>query len=233
MSMRRPGDYRERLPQGTVLLREGERGSEFFLLEDGLLHVFIKERKVGEISAARGQEFVGEVGAILELPRTATVVAAEECIVLRLPKPLLRALFAASPSLGVRLVRSLCRKLAESAHALAEFQVQNTAVRGTGSVEISLRNYAKGVLALMEEAADDSTGEAAKRLPEWFRESNPWGVRRGERRVPADLLAPETVGEPDERAGAREGAREGGPVAGDEEAANDGETSAAHNRPET
>jgi CRP-like cAMP-binding protein len=176
----RTDPFRATFNPGDILVREGERGEEFYLLEKGVLDVSIQGRKVGSIDAAAGQDFFGEIGAVLGQPRTATVSAKTECVVLRLPKIELQTIIQNSPSLGVKLVKSLSRKLAESAHAVAEYQVHNHAVRRTGSTEFSLRNHLKGVLHLMERAAAEPSPEKTGELLDFFLTTNPWGLRQGE-----------------------------------------------------
>ena len=180
-------DCRKRFKKGDVLLKEGDEGSEFFLLEEGSLDVFIHARKVATISGAHdSQEFIGEVAALLGGPRIATVVAITDCVTLCIPKLQVEAILKNSPSLGVKLMRSICRKLSSMAHLCVEFQDQNASVLQSGNTEASLRNYMKGVLHLMDLAATDSTGEAAKHLGDYFRKTNPWAIQRGEKKMVLD-----------------------------------------------
>jgi hypothetical protein len=174
-------DYRREIAKGDVLLREGDVDGRFFLLEKGCLDVLIQGRKINTIEAKTGQDFVGEIGAILGTPRTATVVAATDCLVLCLPRIEIAAVISASPTLGVKLIQSLCHKLAGSASAFAEFQAADAACSGSGDPGPSLRDYAEGLLWLMERAADDPSGDAARRLHNYFLKTNPWGLRRGDR----------------------------------------------------
>ncbi len=171
--------YRRHFAGGEVLLREGEGGSQFYLLEKGILDVFILGQKVNSIDADSSQDFVGEVGAVLGTPRTATVVASTDCVVLCLPKIELETVLKHSPTLGVKLIRSLCDKLLNSASALAEFQVNNASILHSGNTEMSLRNYMKGLLHYMELTAKDTSGESGKNLLSYFLQTNPWGIQHG------------------------------------------------------
>jgi len=174
--------YRQEIPKGDVLLREGDIDTRFFLLQEGSLDVFIRGHKINTIDTKNGQDFVGEIGAILGTPRTATVVAATECVVLCLPKIKIEAVLSASPTLGVKLIQSLCHKLANSASAFAEFQVKDMAVLGLGSgdPELYLRNYARGVLSLIERSTEDPSHETVERLHKYFLNTNPWCIRHGD-----------------------------------------------------
>lgn len=178
--------YRRRYKAGEVLLQEGDPGSEMYLLERGTVDIVVGGRTVDHIDARASQDFIGEVAAILGTPRTASVIAATDCVVLCLPNIELDAVLECSPTLGSKLVRSLCRKLAGSASALASAQAIQTTVAGTGSTGLSVRNYMKGVLGLIQDAAAAVPEPAVVRVLEYFVATNPWGISRGD----SSLLLP-------------------------------------------
>ncbi len=65
---------------GDVIMKQGEDDKSLYLVTKGKLNVFISEngrpKKVGEVKAG---ELVGEMAFVTGEPRTATVIAAEEC----------------------------------------------------------------------------------------------------------------------------------------------------------
>lgn len=116
--------YRKTFKKGEVLLREGDVGKEIVLPEEGMLEVYIKGNYVNTIDVIDSQDFIGEVGAILGVPRTATVVAVTDVVALCFPEIELESLLRESPSLGVSLIRSLCLKLHDSASHLADCYIR-------------------------------------------------------------------------------------------------------------
>ncbi|MBW1780339.1 MAG: cyclic nucleotide-binding domain-containing protein [Deltaproteobacteria bacterium] len=180
MSTQDVEQYRQTIEKGTILLREGEVDTRFFLLQEGVLDIFIKGKKINTVDTQNGQDFIGEIGAVLGTPRSATVVAATTCIVLCLPKIEIEAVIRKSPALGVRLIHSLCQKLANSASIVAEYQTGQAPILGSGDTELSLKNYAKGVLHLMERAMDQPSPETVERLHTYFLQTNPWCIRHGD-----------------------------------------------------
>jgi len=172
--------YRKKYERGDVLINEGEEGKQLFLLEKGTLDVLIHGRKVNSIDAKGSHDFVGEIGAVLGTPRTATVVAATDCVVLCLPKIELESAIKTSPSLGIKLIRSLCEKLLSSSSALAEFHVKHASILDSGNTETSLRNYMKGVLYFVESAAKADAGDGTKDTLDYFLKTNPWGMQHGD-----------------------------------------------------
>ena len=189
MNVTKIDDFRKHYKKDEVLLKEGEEGSEFFLLEEGSVDVFIQGRKIATLNASEGQEFFGEVAAMLGGPRTATVIATSKCRALLIPKLKVEAIMSSSPSLGLKLVRSLCKKLSGSAHTNAEYQLQSVSLLKSGNTEVSLKNYMKGLLHLLDKTAADNKGEVAKSLCQYFRSTNPWGIQHGDENLILDISA--------------------------------------------
>ena len=70
---------REEVPGGTVLLREGEQGERFYVLLSGM--VGVSQAALGPRRLLRPGDYFGEVGAAMDIPRTATVTAITPCVV--------------------------------------------------------------------------------------------------------------------------------------------------------
>ncbi len=66
-------------PAGTVVVAEGEAADRFFLIEQGRVEV----TQGGRLLRHQGPgEFFGEIGLLRDVPRTATVTAAEDTVLL-------------------------------------------------------------------------------------------------------------------------------------------------------
>jgi CRP-like cAMP-binding protein len=64
-------------PAGQVLTREGEYGSEFFIVLEGEVEV----RQADRVIATREPgDYVGEIALLDKRPRTASVVATTRCV---------------------------------------------------------------------------------------------------------------------------------------------------------
>jgi len=93
------------LPAGTVLIAEGDEADAFYVLTDGRLDVSaVGENRLRSVflRTLEPVSYVGEIGLIAGVPRTATVTAASDCRVLRISgQDFLTALtsLSASPSL--------------------------------------------------------------------------------------------------------------------------------------
>ena len=101
------------LPGGQPLMTQGERGDAMFVLVSGRLRVSITgddgcERVVREIT--RGQ-VVGEMSLFTDEPRSATVVAVRDSVLVRLGKSEFNHLLATSAAVSIALTRQIIRRL--------------------------------------------------------------------------------------------------------------------------
>jgi SulP family sulfate permease len=106
---------RRTLPEGTVLIRQGDPPDDLFVLESGRLRVEMTtpEGRRMRLSTVRSGVVVGEVALYLGGPRTADVVAETPSVVLRLSRASIEQMEVAEPELAAALHRWLAETLAE------------------------------------------------------------------------------------------------------------------------
>jgi SulP family sulfate permease len=113
----RLSSYLERrsLPEGTVLIRQGEPPDDLFVLESGQLRVELTtpEGTRMRLRSMRPGVVVGEIGLYTEVLRTADVVAETPSVVLRLSRASIEQMEAEDPDLATALHRWLATTLAE------------------------------------------------------------------------------------------------------------------------
>lgn len=97
-------------PAGWTLMREGQVGSEAFILVSGRASVHIRDEKVGEIGAG---EPVGEMALLDHAPRSATVVADTDVKLLVLTPQTLDQLLTI-PRVARAIVQSMGRRLRDA-----------------------------------------------------------------------------------------------------------------------
>ncbi|MFM8768407.1 MAG: patatin-like phospholipase family protein [Rubrivivax sp.] len=109
--------WRERLRNvelaaGEVLMAQGEAGDSMYLLLSGRLRVFIPSPSgrvvVGELN--RGQ-FIGEMSMYTDQPRTATLVAIRDSVLVRLDKADFPVLLASSPKASIHFTQRIIERL--------------------------------------------------------------------------------------------------------------------------
>jgi CRP/FNR family cyclic AMP-dependent transcriptional regulator len=96
-------------PAGKTLIKEGERGREFFVLIEGTVDVIRKGRKL----LPRGRaECFGEIALVLDVPRTATVTTTSPVRALVMTDRSFRSLLEESPQIQLKVIKSLAERLA-------------------------------------------------------------------------------------------------------------------------
>jgi CRP/FNR family cyclic AMP-dependent transcriptional regulator len=105
------------LPAGKVLIREGERGREFFVIINGEVEVRRKGRKMATLGPG---SFVGEMALLSKIPRVATVTAATPLDVLVITDRAFITLLEKTPAMGVKVARTLAER--EDANERSDLQ---------------------------------------------------------------------------------------------------------------
>jgi CRP/FNR family cyclic AMP-dependent transcriptional regulator len=101
------------LPEGKVLMREGESGREFVVLLDGSVDVTRKGRKL----ATRGAgDFLGEIALVSNVPRTATVTTASPVRALVVTDRAFRELMRQVPSIQLKVLEALADRVTHDDH---------------------------------------------------------------------------------------------------------------------
>jgi len=97
------------LPAGQVLIKEGTRGLEFFVLAGGAVSVAQNGRRVRTLSTG---DFFGEIALVTEVPRTSTVTTESAVRVLVLTKRDFQRVLREHPSIQGKVLEALAARLA-------------------------------------------------------------------------------------------------------------------------
>ncbi len=97
---------------GAVLFREGDRGDSAYLILGGKVDVAINSPK-GDIVVAHigANNIVGEMALLCEMPRTATIIAAEPLDTLRIKKDQFLQMLRDIPQMPLEIMRELAVRL--------------------------------------------------------------------------------------------------------------------------
>jgi CRP/FNR family transcriptional regulator, cyclic AMP receptor protein len=100
------------LPEGKVLIKEGDAGREFFVLIDGTAEVERGGRKVASLGPG---DFFGEIALIAKTPRNATITTTSPVRALVVTDRAFRQLLDRSPQIAVPVLVALAERLAPTA----------------------------------------------------------------------------------------------------------------------
>jgi hypothetical protein len=105
-----------------VIVKEGDRGGELYLLIEGGVRIFknygtLKERSLSTMSAV---SYFGEMAALDDEPRSATVVAAQRSRMLCLDSESLKDLIRQMPEISFEIMRVLTARVREAESRLGE-----------------------------------------------------------------------------------------------------------------
>jgi CRP/FNR family transcriptional regulator, cyclic AMP receptor protein len=97
------------LPEGKTLMREGDRGREFFVLVEGSADVRRRNRKVNTLG---GGDFFGEIALVSQRPRTATVTTSSPVRALVVTDQSFRSLLDRAPDVQRKVLQALADRVA-------------------------------------------------------------------------------------------------------------------------
>lgn len=97
---------------GQILFRQGDVGNAAYVIIAGEAEV-VTEGSEGEIAIATiGQyQFIGEIAILIDVPRTATVVATAELTALVISKEMFYRLVTDYPEIAIEIMRELAGRL--------------------------------------------------------------------------------------------------------------------------
>jgi CRP-like cAMP-binding protein len=95
-------------PAGSVLVREGDPGSEFYVIVDGTATATVGDKYVATLQPG---DFFGEMSLLDRAPRAATVTADFDLELLVADARSFAALVDAAPSVGMRMMRMMSERL--------------------------------------------------------------------------------------------------------------------------
>jgi type IV pilus assembly protein PilB len=99
----------EEYEDGDVIIQEGNKDRDFFKLIRGKVAVLRSGKKIAEITEPG--EYFGEMAAIIEEPRSASIIAVGRCTIKRYPGDKLGELIEKYPEVSRHLFRTLVERL--------------------------------------------------------------------------------------------------------------------------
>jgi CRP-like cAMP-binding protein len=94
------------------LFHQGDTADAAYILLDGAAQVSVDTPQGPLTVATMGKnDFVGEIGVLCDVPRTATVTATSQLVTLKISKDLFLRMLADFPALALEVIRELAHRL--------------------------------------------------------------------------------------------------------------------------
>jgi CRP-like cAMP-binding protein len=161
-------EFMQRFPAGAVIFKEGDLGSEMFIIQSGQVRV---SRANGdqerELAVLEKGDFFGEMAMLEEVPeRSATVTAVTDVEVLQLRSADFDNLLRRKPEIAVRMMMKLSERLREANRRYDELagkqdpaMVMRPSPASQGiRVSAALLHEASGLLFLLQHEGETSIG---------------------------------------------------------------------------
>lgn len=110
---------------GQELFHQGDAADAAYIIVEGSADVVVDAPKGAITVASIGKnDFVGEIGILCDVPRTATVRASSPLVTLRITKDLFYSMITDFPAMGVEIMRELAHKLENTTVQLQQTTTQ-------------------------------------------------------------------------------------------------------------
>jgi CRP-like cAMP-binding protein len=110
---------------GQELFHQGDAADAAYIIVDGDVEVLVDTPKGPLVVATLGRnEFVGDIGILCDIPRTATIKAATRVTTLKISKDLFFRMVTDFPAMGVEVMRVLAHRLEQTTVQLREARLR-------------------------------------------------------------------------------------------------------------
>jgi len=113
--------------EGQELFHQGDNADAAYIIVAGTVDVVVDSPK-GPLTVAQlgTNEFVGDIGILCDIPRTATVKAVSRVTTLKIAKDLFLRMLIDFPTMGVEVMRELAHRLEKTTADLREARSRMT-----------------------------------------------------------------------------------------------------------
>jgi CRP-like cAMP-binding protein len=151
--------FGKKIPAGTVLFNEGDRGEEMYILQSGRVKISKRIRGVEKTLATLEKgEFFGEMAILNDKPRSASAETIEECEMLMIDRKTFDALIRGNAEIAVRFIKRLADRLRETNDQMESLMIKDNTSRLVSILAKNVRDNKKGGEFTM--TVDDLAGVA-------------------------------------------------------------------------
>ncbi len=139
---------------GQVIISEGDTSNEMYLLIKGKVAVTKKDEDTGKdktlAEISEPMSYFGEMAAILQSPRTATIVAVEDSEFMVVPGDKIDSLIDVAPAVGKKLITTFAQRLKKMNDDHIEFvdEVKRARERARDQIASTAQDYKRLIYAI-------------------------------------------------------------------------------------
>ena len=151
--------FGKKIPAGTVLFHEGDRGEEMYIIQSGKVKISKKMRGVEKTLATLEKgEFFGEMAILNDKPRSASAEVVEDSDVLMIDRKTFETLLRGNVEIAIRFIKRLADRLREADEQMEALMIKDNTSRLVSVLAKHVKDQKKsGELAL---PVDDLAGLA-------------------------------------------------------------------------
>ncbi len=137
--------FGRKIPPGTVLFNEGDRGEEMYILQSGRVKISKRIRGVEKTLATLEKgEFFGEMAILNDKPRSASAETIEECEMLMIDRKTFDALIRGNAEIAVRFIKRLADRLRETNDQMESLMIKDNTSRLVSILAKHVRDSKQG-----------------------------------------------------------------------------------------
>jgi CRP/FNR family cyclic AMP-dependent transcriptional regulator len=122
--------FGKKIPPGTVLFQEGDKGEEMFIIQSGRIKISKRIRGVEKTLATLEKgEFFGEMAILNDKPRSASAETIEECEMLVIDRKTFDTLLRSNVEIAIRFIKRLADRLRETNDQMEALMIKDNTSR--------------------------------------------------------------------------------------------------------
>ncbi len=122
--------FGKKIPAGTVLFHEGDKGEEMYIIQSGRVKISKRIRGVEKTLATLEKgEFFGEMAILNDKPRSASAETIEGCDMLVIDRKTFDALIRGNVEIAIRFIKRLADRLRETNDQMEALMIKDNTSR--------------------------------------------------------------------------------------------------------
>jgi CRP-like cAMP-binding protein len=141
--------FGKRIPAGTVLFSEGDKGEEMYIIQSGKVKISKKIRGVEKTLATLEKgEFFGEMAILNDKPRSATAETIEDSDMLVIDRKTFDTLLRSNVEIAIRFIKRLADRLREANDQMEALMIRDNTSRLVSILAKKVRDGKSGAVTV-------------------------------------------------------------------------------------